>query len=70
MSAAEWALERMLADAMDRRRAHVTWLDVWLVVKASALKRLGKPLLLAYLGLAVMGALGVAASVLMMRLAP
>jgi hypothetical protein len=36
--------------------------SVWAVVKASALRRLGKPLLWAYLVLLVLGALVVAAS--------
>jgi hypothetical protein len=42
--------------------------DVWLVVKASAERRLGKPLLLMYLVLAIAGAGSVAVSLLAMRL--
>jgi hypothetical protein len=42
--------------------------DVWTVIKASAEKRLGKPLLLAYLLFAVFGAVIVAISVLVARL--
>jgi hypothetical protein len=40
---------------------------IWEVVKASALKRLGKPLLLAYLALLILGALTVLGSLLVMR---
>ena len=39
---------------MDQRTA-IGWRDVWAVVKASAERRLGKPLLRAYLLLAVFG---------------
>jgi hypothetical protein len=46
----------------------VGWRDVWVAVKASAERRLGKPLLLMYLVLAIAGALAVAASLLAMRL--
>lgn len=42
--------------------------SVWAVVKASALRRLGKPLLLAYLMLLVLGVLAVVVSLLLMRL--
>lgn len=42
--------------------------DVWAVVKASAEKRLGKPLLRAYLLLAVFGAVIVVGCVLIARL--
>lgn len=43
------------------------WADVWAVVKASALKRIGKPLLVLYAGLAVFGLVAVALSILAMR---
>jgi hypothetical protein len=49
-------------------RATVGWRDVWAVVKVSAEKRLGRPLLVAYLVLAIVGAIGVIASILAMRL--
>ena len=45
----------------------VGWSDVWSVVKASALHRLGKPLLVAYALLAVFGLVVVAVSLLVMR---
>lgn len=41
--------------------------SVWQVVKASALNRLGKPLLLTYLALLVFGVVVVLASLLAMR---
>jgi hypothetical protein len=44
------------------------WRDVWAVVRASGERRLGKPLLLTYLGLAVFGAVVVAVSVVVMYL--
>ena len=40
---------------------------VWQTVKRSALTRLGKPLLLAYLALAILGAIGVLVSLAWMR---
>ena len=49
-------------------RANVGWRDVWTIVKESAERRLGKPLLLLYLALAIVGAIGVAVSLLAMRL--
>jgi hypothetical protein len=49
-------------------RATVGWRDVWAVVKASAERRIGKPLLVMYLVLALVGSIGVAASLLAMRL--
>jgi hypothetical protein len=49
-------------------RKEVGWRDVWTVVKESAERRLGKPLLIAYLVLAIVGAAGVAVSLLAMRL--
>lgn len=42
----------------------------WTVIKASALHRLGKPLLLTYLGLLVFGVLVVLGSVALMRFGP
>jgi len=41
--------------------------SVWAVVKMSALRRLGKPLLWTYLVLLVLGVLVVAASLVLMR---
>jgi hypothetical protein len=52
---------------MDRRTA-VGWPDLWAVIKASAERRLGKPLLKAYLLLAVFGIVVVAVALLVMRL--
>jgi hypothetical protein len=49
-------------------RATVGWRDLWLVVKTSAQERLGKPLLLTYLLLAIAGAVAVTVSLLAMRL--
>jgi hypothetical protein len=37
-------------------RVRVSWRDIWPVVNASAERRLGKPLLVVYLVLAVAGA--------------
>jgi hypothetical protein len=44
------------------------WRGVWAVVRASAERRLGKPLLLTYLGLAIFGAIVVIVSVVVMHL--
>jgi hypothetical protein len=44
--------------------------DIWAVVKASALQRLGKPLLLTYLALGVFGVAVIAALVLAMWIGP
>jgi hypothetical protein len=44
--------------------------EVFAVIKASALRRLGKPLLLAYLALLVVAIVGVVASVAWMRFGP
>jgi hypothetical protein len=52
---------------VDRREA-IGWRDVWAVVKASAERRLGKPLLRAYLFLAVLGIVVVAGCVVIMHL--
>ncbi len=49
------------------RRAAVGWPDVWAVIKASAERRLGKPLLKAYVFLAVFGIVVVAVALLVMR---
>jgi len=48
-------------------RVAIRWRDVWAVVRASAERRLGKPLLVMYLVLAVAGAVSVAVSLLAMR---
>jgi hypothetical protein len=50
------------------RRAAVGWQDVWAVIKASAERRLGKPLLNAYFFLAVFGIVVVAVAIIVMRL--
>jgi hypothetical protein len=50
------------------RRAAIGWPEVWAVIKASAERRLGKPLLKAYFFLAVFGIVVVAAAVIVMRL--
>jgi hypothetical protein len=44
--------------------------DVWAVVKSSAGRRLGKPLLMAYLFLALFGLLVVGGSLVLMRMGP
>ncbi|MGO9837776.1 MAG: hypothetical protein ACLP1X_26610 [Polyangiaceae bacterium] len=49
------------------RQGAVGWPDVWAVIKASAERRLGKPLLKAYVFLAVFGIVVVAVAVLVMR---
>jgi hypothetical protein len=49
-------------------RSKGAWRDVWLVIKDSAERRLGKPLLMMYLVLAIVGAVGVAVSLVAMRL--
>jgi hypothetical protein len=46
----------------------VRWTDVWAVIKTSAEKRLGRPLLKTYLLLAIFGAVTVAASLIVMHL--
>jgi hypothetical protein len=48
-------------------RVRVGWRDVYLVIKESAERRLGRPLLRMYFVLAILGAVGVAASLLAMR---
>jgi hypothetical protein len=48
-------------------RVRIGWRDVCLVIKESAERRLGKPLLVMYLVLAVAGAVSVAVSLLAMR---
>lgn len=52
---------------MERRTA-IGWRDVWVVVKASAERRLGKPLLMAYLFLALFGIVVVVVCIAAMRL--
>jgi len=49
------------------RRTSVGCPDVWAVIKASAEKRLGKPLLKAYFLLAVFGIVVIAVAFLVMR---
>jgi hypothetical protein len=44
--------------------------DVWAVVKRSAVHRLGRPLLLAYLALAMLGLAVVAVFIVAMRIGP
>lgn len=51
---------------MDPQRP-VGWGDVWAVVEASALKRLGKRLLVLYAALFVFGLVVVAVSIFVMR---
>jgi hypothetical protein len=51
-----------------RHVAPVGWREVWDAVRASAVTRLGKLLLLAYLLLAVVGLIAVAVTWLVMRL--
>lgn len=48
-------------------REPVGWHDVWVVVKESALRRLGKPLVILHATLAAVGVLVVAISLLVMR---
>lgn len=47
---------------MADERATIGWRDVWAIVRASAEKRLGRPLLVAYLVLAIFGVVVVAVS--------
>jgi hypothetical protein len=49
-------------------RTEVRWADVWIVVKASAERRLGKPLLKMYFLLAVFGIVTVAISIIVLHL--
>ena len=52
---------------VDQRTA-IGWRDVWAVVKASAERRLGKPLLMAYLFLALFGIVVVLVCIAVMHL--
>ncbi len=52
---------------MDQRTA-IGWRDVWVVVKSSAERRLGKPLLMAYLFLALFGIVVVLVCIAIMHL--
>lgn len=52
---------------MDQRTA-IGWRDVWVVVKSSAERRLGKPLLMAYLFLALFGIVVVVVCIVIMHL--
>jgi hypothetical protein len=56
-----------LGDAV-KQGNEVRWANVWPVIKASAEKRLGTPLLKAYLLLAILGVVAVAASVVVIHL--
>jgi hypothetical protein len=49
-------------------RGPVGWRDVWAALRQSAERRLGRPLLLLYLAMAVVGIATVAASLIAMRL--
>jgi hypothetical protein len=61
-------LASLLHGGVVDRRAAVGWPDVWAVIKASAERRLGKPLLKAYFFLAVFGIVVVAVALLVMRI--
>jgi hypothetical protein len=50
------------------QRPAIGWPEVWAVIRASAERRLGKPLLRAYLLLAVFGIVVVAICIVVMRL--
>jgi hypothetical protein len=52
---------------VDQRTA-IGWRDAWVVIKASAERRLGKPLLKAYLLLTVFGIVVVAGCIVIMHL--
>jgi hypothetical protein len=52
---------------VDQRTA-IGWRDVWVVVKSSAERRLGKPLLMAYLFLALFGIVVVVVCIVIMHL--
>jgi hypothetical protein len=49
-------------------RATVGWRNVWAVVKARAERRIGRPVLVAYLVLALFGIVVVAVSIVVMHL--
>jgi hypothetical protein len=44
--------------------------DVWAVLRSSAERRLGKPLLMAYLFIALFGLLAIGGSLVVMRMGP
>jgi hypothetical protein len=50
------------------QRETIAWRDVWRVIATSAERRLGRPLLLTYLALALVGLGAVVVSVVVMRL--
>lgn len=50
------------------QQSAIGWRDVWSVIRASAEKRLGTPLLKAYLFLALFGILAVGVCILIMHL--
>jgi cell division septal protein FtsQ len=45
------------------QRTRIGWPDVWAVIKASAVKRLGMPLLKMYLLIAIFGLVGIVVSI-------
>ncbi|MGH7440236.1 MAG: hypothetical protein ACRENE_31475 [Polyangiaceae bacterium] len=60
-------LERALDWYMAHRQSSRGWAEVWGVVRASALARLGRPLLAAYLLLALFGVTVILGSIALMR---
>jgi hypothetical protein len=59
---------RPFAGGVVDRSAAIGWPDVWAVVKESAERRLGKPLLKAYFFLAVFGIVVISVSIVVMHL--
>jgi hypothetical protein len=59
--------QRRRGGSVDQRTA-IGWRDVWVVVKSSAERRLGKPLLMAYLFLALFGIVVVVVCIVIMHL--
>src|SRR5258708_13492042 len=59
--------QRRRVGSVDQRTA-IGWRDVWVVVKSSAERRLGKPLLMAYLFLALFGIVVVLVCIAIMHL--
>ena len=55
------------SEGVVERQARIGWQEVWSVIKASAVRRLGKPLLWTYFYLAVFGIVAVALCILVMR---
>jgi|HubBroStandDraft_1064217.scaffolds.fasta_scaffold347354_2 hypothetical protein len=54
--------------SVTNERATVGWRDIWAVGKTSVERRLGRPLLVAYLVLALVGVVVVAVSIVVMHL--